>query len=136
VGNSPVRLEIRVGPLRPAREHLANQTDLEAHRRLWFAGRRGHLVQLHPTAVVAGGQEVWPDGTQLAYPTDAITAPHQVSLPDRRSLSVCTIMCWSQVVKLRGCCWRNRDQHSFRDVEQMLAQRRIDASQLNSLSTN
>jgi hypothetical protein len=83
VGNSPVRLEIQVGPLRPEREHLANQADLEVHRRLWFAGKRGRLARLYPTAVVAGGQDDWPDGTQPTYPTDAVTAPHQVSQPYR-----------------------------------------------------
>jgi hypothetical protein len=93
VGNSPVCLEIQVGPLRPEPEHLANQTDVEVDRRLWFARKRGRLVRLYPTAVVAGGQEDWSDGTQPAYPTDAITAPHQVSQPDRHFFSVCAIVC-------------------------------------------
>ena len=55
-----------------------------------------------PTTGVAGGHEDWSEGTQPAYPTDAIVAPHQVSQPDRHPCPVCTVARWSQVVKLRG----------------------------------
>jgi hypothetical protein len=98
----PVRFEVDVGLLPPEREHFANRRDHGVDRRLQCARKSSRLARPHPTTGVAGGQEDWSGGTQPAYPTDAIAAPHQVSQPDRRAYEVCTIVRWSQVVKLRG----------------------------------
>jgi len=100
----PVPFEVELGLPPPEREHFANRRDHGVDRRLQFARKSFRLARPHPTTGVEGGQEDWSGDTQPAYPTDAIAAPHQVSQPDRRAYEVCTIVRWSQVVKLRGPC--------------------------------